>query len=246
VPATSASHAITAPSILALGECALLLSWPERIDAGTLAQVHACAARLRAAAPDWVEDIVPAWCSVAVVLDAACCVERGIGMQTARDWIKRVLQSVHDAPGAEAGDGRLVEIPVCYGGDDGPDLAQVAATAGLDPASVVARHSAVEYRVGMLGFAPGFPYLLGLDPTLHTPRRARPRSSVPAGSVGIGGAQTGIYPHAGPGGWQLIGRTRLKLFDPLQDPPSLLAPGDRVRFVEASSTTSRALPGSAR
>ncbi|MDR7331923.1 5-oxoprolinase subunit PxpB [Roseateles asaccharophilus] len=124
--------------------------------------------------------------------------------------------------------GRLVKIPVRY---DGPDLGDVATHCGLSPDEVVRRHAAAEYVVYFIGFQPGFAYLGGLDGSLHTPRRDQPRTSVPAGSVGIGGAQTGIYPLATPGGWQLIGRTALPLFDPLADPPTLLAPGDRVRFV---------------
>lgn len=127
--------------------------------------------------------------------------------------------------------GRRIEIPVRYGGEDGPDLADVAAHCGLTPEEVVRRHAGAEYVVYFIGFQPGFAYLGGLDASLHTPRRAEPRLAVPAGSVGIGGAQTGIYPLATPGGWQLIGRSRLPLFDPQAEPPTLLAPGDRVRFV---------------
>ncbi|MCE4553545.1 5-oxoprolinase subunit PxpB [Roseateles cellulosilyticus] len=127
--------------------------------------------------------------------------------------------------------GRLVDIPVRYGGADGPDLEFVASHCGLAPEEVVSRHTAAEYVVYFLGFQPGFAYLGGLDGSLHTPRRDEPRVAVPAGSVGIGGVQTGIYPLATPGGWQLIGRTALPLFDPAAEPPTLLAPGDRVRFV---------------
>ena len=130
--------------------------------------------------------------------------------------------------------GRLVDIPVAYGGEEGPDLADVAAHCGLSPDEVVRRHGEAEYIVYFIGFQPGFAYLGGLDAALHTPRRAEPRVAVPAGSVGIGGAQTGIYPLATPGGWQLIGRTQLTLFDPKAEPPTLLAPGDRVRFVAES------------
>ncbi len=134
----------------------------------------------------------------------------------------------------EAGEfGRLVEIPVQYGGEHGADLAVVASHCGLSEAEVVQRHCQVDYTVFFIGFQPGFAYLGDLDARLATPRRAEPRLSVPAGSVGIGGAQTGIYPLATPGGWQLIGRTPSKLFDPLATSPTLLQPGDRVRFVEA-------------
>ncbi|ELI2262386.1 5-oxoprolinase subunit PxpB [Escherichia coli] len=126
---------------------------------------------------------------------------------------------------------RFIEIPVVYGGAAGPDLAVVAAHCGLSEKQVVELHSSVEYVVWFLGFQPGFPYLGSLPEQLHTPRRAEPRLHVPAGSVGIGGPQTGVYPLATPGGWQLIGHTSLSLFDPARDEPILLRPGDSVRFV---------------
>jgi KipI family sensor histidine kinase inhibitor len=137
---------------------------------------------------------------------------------------------IRASAGSSKPTGRLIEIPVCYGGEYGPDLDAVAKRAGLAPDEIVARHTAAEYAVAMIGFAPGFPYLLGLDPALATPRRTDPRTRVPAGSVAIGGAQTGIYPRELPGGWQLIGRTPLVLFDPRREPPCLLAPGDGLRF----------------
>ncbi|EFW2815306.1 5-oxoprolinase subunit PxpB [Shigella sonnei] len=126
---------------------------------------------------------------------------------------------------------RFIEIPVVYGGAGGPDLAVVAAHCGFSEKQVVELHSSVEYVVWFLGFQPGFPYLGSLPEQLHTPRRAEPRLLVPAGSVGIGGPQTGVYPLATPGGWQLIGHTSLSLFDPARDEPILLRPGDSVRFV---------------
>jgi KipI family sensor histidine kinase inhibitor len=127
--------------------------------------------------------------------------------------------------------GRDVAIPVQYGGESGPDLAFVAQHCQLSIEEVVKRHCAASYLVYFLGFQPGFAYLGGLPDSLATPRRADPRLRVPAGSVGIGGSQTGIYPAASPGGWQLIGHTALKLFDPQQNTPTLLQPGDTVRFV---------------
>jgi inhibitor of KinA len=130
---------------------------------------------------------------------------------------------------------RLVEIPVCYGGADGPDLDDVAAFHGLTPAEVIARHTAPTYLVYMLGFAPGFPYLGGLPEGLATPRLDTPRTLVPAGSVGIGGAQTGVYPFATPGGWRILGRTSLVLYDSRRDPPALLRSGDNVRFILETS-----------
>jgi KipI family sensor histidine kinase inhibitor len=150
--------------------------------------------------------------------------------QSALDAIER-LQRWWEESEAQLPESRLVEIPVIYGGEHGPDLMVVAEHAALTAGQVVELHSSSDYVVFFVGFQPGFPYLGGLDPRLHIPRRAEPRVAVPAGSVGIGGSQTGVYPLASPGGWQLIGQTRTALFDPLQQPPTLLRPGDRVRFV---------------
>ncbi|UOO82860.1 5-oxoprolinase subunit PxpB [Uruburuella testudinis] len=132
---------------------------------------------------------------------------------------------------AQAHRGRHIEIPVCYGGEYGEDLAEVAAYHHTTPADIVRRHTEPVYTVFMMGFQPGFPYLGGLPEHLHTPRRAEPRTNVPAGSVGIGGSQTGVYPFASPGGWQIIGRTDMALFQTASYPPTLLLAGDTVRFV---------------
>lgn len=132
---------------------------------------------------------------------------------------------------ADTHQGRHVDIPVRYGGEFGADLAEVAAFHHTTPAEIVRRHTAPVYTVFMMGFQPGFPYLGGLPEHLHTPRRAEPRTEVPAGSVGIGGSQTGVYPFASPGGWQLIGRTDIALFQTASYPPTLLLAGDTVRFV---------------
>ena len=129
---------------------------------------------------------------------------------------------------------RLVEIPVCYGGAFGPDLDEVAAYCGCSAAQIIQTHTEPRYRVYFLGFLPGFAYLGGLPSSLATPRRSVPRQSVPAGAVGIAGGQTGVYPLETPGGWQIIGRTPLRLFDPERKPPSLLALGDRVKFTAIS------------
>lgn len=126
---------------------------------------------------------------------------------------------------------RAIEIPVVYGGEAGPDLAHVANHCGMSEKQVVELHASIEYRVWFIGFQPGFPYLGGMPEALTTPRRAEPRISVPAGSVGIGGAQTGIYPLESPGGWNLIGRTDLTLFNSRLAEPSLLRPGDTLRFI---------------
>jgi KipI family sensor histidine kinase inhibitor len=212
-----------------LGETALLLRFGDHIDSTINARVHAAAALLRAVELPGVVDLAPAYATLA--LHYAPKVWAGPGGVPWRH-LADAVRSVFATPPADADahTSALVEIPVCYGGDDGPDLVEVARRCALTIDEVIARHAAATYTVAMLGFAPGFPYLLGLDTRLHTPRRATPRTRVPAGSVAIGGAQTGIYPAELPGGWQLIGRTPLTLFDATFDPPCLLAAGDRVRF----------------
>lgn len=134
----------------------------------------------------------------------------------------------------ETGPLQMIEIPVCYRGEFAPDLDAMAVLTGLTTSEIVRRHSKATYMVRMLGFMPGFPYLDGLPKELHAPRREQPRVEVPAGSVAIGGAQTGIYPVISPGGWQIIGRTPLKLFDPRRKTPALLKAGDRISFVAIS------------
>lgn len=191
--------------------------------AATNAAVHRFAARLRRDAPAWLRDVVPAYASLAVFFDPA-----HIDAEDARAWI--AAQDADDIE-APASPSRVVEIPVRYGGAFGQDLDAAAAELGMSADALAARHREPLYTVAMIGFAPGFPYLSGLDPALTLPRLATPRTRVPAGSVGIGGAQTGIYPRESPGGWRLIGRTPLTLFDPRRASPSLLAAGDRVRFV---------------
>lgn len=136
---------------------------------------------------------------------------------------------------------RTVEIPVAYGGEYGPDLEAVAALTGHTLDEVVALHSGAEYLVYFLGFSPGFPYLGGLPESIAAPRLETPRRRVPAGSVAIGGQQTGVYPMASPGGWRIIGRTPLRLFEPEADPPALLQMGDHVRFVAIERATKGAL-----
>lgn len=201
-------------------------------DPAVNARVHRLAARLRQAAPTWLRDLVPAYAALAVFFD-----DETVAADDARRWIAAHLDGdlvpAHfddSQPPAQAAQPPPIDIPVVYGGADGEDLEAAAAELSLATTDLIARHGAMTYTVAMIGFAPGFPYLLGLDPALALPRLATPRTRVPAGSVAIGGAQTGIYPRDSPGGWRLIGRTRLRLFDPTRDPPSLLAPGDRVRF----------------
>ncbi len=173
-----------------------------------------------------IEEAVPGWNNLTLFVDRAQSTGDAVLARLRAAWDTSVDRGVaHVAPA------RTLEIPVEYGGESGPDLAEVAATCGLSEREVAALHAAGEYEVYFLGFQPGFAYLGGLDRRLHVPRRARPRSAVPAGSVAIGGSHTGVYPRSSPGGWQIVGRTALTLFDPSGRPPALLAPGDRVRFV---------------
>jgi len=147
--------------------------------------------------------------------------------------IEELVRAWVEAEGREPADdaaGRVVEIPVIYGGEAGPDLEDVARHAGLSPERVIELHSAATYLVYFLGFSPGFPYLGGLPPELATPRLATPRKRTPAGSVAIGGSQAGVYPTDSPGGWRIIGRTPLRLFDASRAEPALLGTGDRVKF----------------
>jgi KipI family sensor histidine kinase inhibitor len=213
-----------------LGESALLLRFGTGLDPEANARVHAASATLRAAHLPGIVDIVPAYATLGLHYEPSAWLDAH-GRPPWRN-IAGAVKAIFRAPPAQAPrDAAAVEIPVCYGGAFGSDLELLARHARLEVAEVIARHTAATYRVAMLGFAPGFPYLFGLDPALQMPRRDSPRTRVPAGSVAIGGAQTGIYPSELPGGWQLIGRTPLVLFDARRDPPSLLMPGDRVRFV---------------
>ena len=215
------------PSFEPLSDDALLLRLGDSIDATLNAQAHAIALRLREQAPSWLRDLVPAYASLAVFFDPQ-------HIDNA-DPHAHVAAAVKALLGTQAsittGDAEPVEIPVCYGGESGPDLMEAARLCGIGPDELIARHTAAIYTVAMIGFAPGFPYLLGLDESLALPRLDTPRTRVPAGSVAIGGAQTGIYPRTSPGGWRLLGRTPRVLFDAAREPPSLLSPGDRVRFV---------------
>ena len=222
--------AVSLITIEPLGDACLVVRFGTGIDAATSRAVAAATASLAAAALPGVVDIAPTFNTVAVVFDPlrACPGDLSAAIQARL----RRLEVAVPATGA------IVEIPVAYGGDDGPDLAAVAAHACLDPEEVVRLHAAADHVVGMIGFAPGFPYLLGLPAALAIPRRATPRTRVPAGSVAIAERQTGIYPRTSPGGWHVIGRTPRAMFDADRDPPALLRAGDLVRFVPVASPTS--------
>ncbi len=206
-----------------VGDSALLLELGESLDPEINARVLGLDLWLKQSPLQGIKTWVPGYASLLVIFDPL-----EIAYPDAAHWLEGCL---HSCPAADIHPPKQVEVPVRYGGADGPDLVYVAECHGISPSDVVQMHSSPTYRVGMMGFTPGFAYLMGLDPNLATPRLATPRTHVPAGSVGIAGGQTGIYPLVSPGGWQLIGRTDSILFDSLNEPHFLLSPGDEVRFV---------------
>jgi len=206
------------------GDAGLLLQLGSTIDPAINARALAVAAAFRQRAFAGVRDVVPTYHSVAVHFDPATA---------DRDALASALEEMATTAPAYDG-GALIEVPVTYGGEHGPDLDAVAGYAGLSPRAVIDRHAGREYRVFMLGFMPGFPYMGLVDAAIAAPRRATPRVRVPEGSVGIAGAQTGIYPCTSPGGWQIVGHTPMCLFDVVRPQPATFAAGDRVRFVEAA------------
>lgn len=188
---------------------------------------------------DWMGEAIPAFTMVTLTYDPFFIYTKFDATLSPYELVKAAIRSrLRDINWDQASqlDARTVNIPVCYGGEWGPDLDHVAAVNGLSPGEVIRIHSEGVYLVHMIGFAPGFPYLGGLSKKISTPRRETPRLVIPKGSVGIAGDQTGVYPLETPGGWQLIGRTPINLFNPSSETPSLLKAGDFVRFVPISSS----------
>ena len=225
---------MTAPPLLRpVGECAVSLELGEGIDPATSARVRALDAALWRPPVAGVVETVPTFRALLVIFDPL-----RVSSAEVADTARARLHSGSplDAPPA------VHEVPVRYGGEDGPDLLDVARATGLDPRRVVELHAGREYTAFMLGFVPGFAYLGPLPPELAVGRRATPRTRVPAGAVAIASGQTAVYPAATPGGWHLIGRTTVSLFDPAADPPALIRPGDRVRFVAVETLPARQRP----
>jgi KipI family sensor histidine kinase inhibitor len=216
-------------NIRSAGDTMLLVEWEQRIDPAINQRAIRLAERLRARIGGAVRDIVPGYCSLGIHFDP---------LRTDLAALERVIMDeARDVPADEASEParRVIDIPVRYGGNAGPDLASVARFAGAMERDVIEAHAARTYRVYMLGFVPGFAYMGRVDARIAAPRHRVPRERVPAGSVGIAGEQTGVYPIETPGGWQLIGRTDVVMFDPARETPSLLQPGDLVRFVPVDS-----------
>ncbi len=204
------------------GDRGLLMEFGNVIDPAINTRIRAMAGRLSEDLPPGVDEIIPTYCAVILVYDP---------MATDPDTLIPRLTTLnaeldaHPLPAPV-----IVELPVCYHPDLGPDLAHVAKVHDLTPEEVVEIHTAPLYPIYMIGFTPGFPYLGGLPERLHTPRLSSPRTHVPAGSVGIANNQTGIYPIASPGGWQLIGQCPVNLFDPHREDPILLTAGSLLKF----------------
>lgn len=218
-----------------LGDCALVIHFAKIIHPTMNQHIHALAKQLRTTQPHSITDIVPSYQTLAVFYQPE---------QLSFQSLVALIETCNINTQSEIFESRQIEIPVCYEHDCAPDIALLAEHCQLTVEQVIERHSQVNYAVYFLGFKPGFAYLGDLDAKLHMPRKATPRLNVPAGSIGIGGAQTGIYPQATPGGWQVIGRTPLKLFDPTMDSPCLLQPGNTIRFKPISFDEFKRIGGS--
>jgi inhibitor of KinA len=210
------------PTLLPLGDSALLIQFGDQIDLEINQRVHALDALLRAQAVTGIIEMVPAYATLVIHYDPLVLTFAQIS-----DWVNAEMDRVESNAARKP---RRIDVPVRYGGASGPDLEWVAAHHHLSIADVIRLHTERTYTVYMMGFTPGFPYMGKLHASLITPRLDSPRMLVPAGSVAIVGEQTGIYPIDSPGGWRLIGWTPLRLFDPSSDTPFLFAPGDEVRF----------------
>jgi KipI family sensor histidine kinase inhibitor len=211
-----------------LGDAAAYAEFSETLDLEVNEVLQRLAATLRARQLPWIRDLVPALGGLALHFDLSHPALPASPLEAAAALVQEGL----DKPiSRSAAAGRLIDVPVCYDPVLGIDLEEVAQKTRLPPQEVVRRHAAGEHRVLMVGFSPGQPYIGGLDAKLSLPRRAEPRTRVPAGAVAIANAQTAIYSFETPGGWHVIGRTPLVLFDPKRAPPSLFAPGDRVKFI---------------
>jgi inhibitor of KinA len=213
-------------TIFPLGDAALTVDFGNRIDEPTSRKVLQLFHRLQHLSP-FIRDLVPAYGSLTICYDVMALKSKE---KTAYEVVKETVEPLLNETSENEIQGRKIRIPVCYAARYAPDLLELALQKNLTPAEVIQLHTSATYRVYMIGFLPGFPYLGKVDERIATPRRSQPRTAVPAGAVGIAGEQTGIYPLASPGGWNLIGQTPLRLFDATKQDVVLLQPGDEVNF----------------
>ena len=209
--------------ILTAGDTALLIEFGKEINPETNRKITALVQLMREQHIEGIVDVIPAFCSLLINYDP-----RVLSYEELKERMEHLLKMETKT---EATRKRIFEIPVCYGGEYGPDIENIAEHAGLSVDEVIKIHSSKDYLIYMLGFLPGFTYLCGLDERIHTPRLASPRLKIRAGSVGIGGSQTGIYPLDSPGGWQLMGMTPVRTYDPERQTPILVEAGDYIRFI---------------
>ena len=224
------------PTIRPLGDAAIQLVWHESDWMETFSVVHSMARQISESQMDGIIASIPAYQTLTIQYDPMCW-----------RWgeIAKVIEGLIDHPTTTPTAPRqTIEIPICYESEYSLDLPAIATTHGMSINDVIQLHLSCEYFVQMIGFAPGFPYLSGLPPSLATPRKESPRVIVPKGSVAIGGRQIGIYSVASPGGWNILGRTPLSLFHPARNPPCLLHAGDSIRFRKISSDDYRAMESS--
>lgn len=232
------------PKIHILGDQGLLLDWGNQLNAEIHREVQACWKGIQALHLPGVLDLIPAYSSLAILWDTAFLLQnypQRLPLEWVTSWIEPVLQQQRKP--LPDGEGHKVHIPVCFEEPYALDLEELAAQKQLSPSQFVERFCAQSYRVYLLGFLPGFAYMGTVEPVLASPRRAVPRALIPAGSVGIAGVQTGIYPLDSPGGWQIIGRTPWRMFVPEADPPVRLRVGDEIWFYPCSSTEFHSIKG---
>lgn len=209
--------------ILTAGDSALLIEFGKEINPETNRKIAAIVQLMREQHIEGIVDVIPAFCSLLINYDP-----RVLSYEELKERMENLLKMETKT---ETTRKRIFEIPVCYGGEYGPDIDNIAEHAGLSVNEVIKIHSSKDYLIYMLGFLPGFTYLGGLDERIHTPRLASPRLTIRAGSVGIGGSQTGIYPLDSPGVWQLMGLTPVRTYDPERQTPILVEAGDYIRFI---------------